>query len=643
MKKRIDNKYIGTLPQALAHCAIVRALRPYLKRNVAFVACFVVEDAVQVGIFEHAAESLLLRRDPDQIRRATDRASVTTFEGGKVIEGSIRGNLHSFRRVVFIFDAITPVPVELRASCDVFNVFEKPDRALVQSAISAFYRGAVTTSDAELIAESEWNDLTTLFRHGRSTRQSLRRLLALKLERVRSGMSIDTALAHGARDLEALHGYGEATRFGLELAKDLAYYRAGKIVWDDVERGVLLVGPPGTGKTSFARRLANACGVPLVSGSYSDWQATGTSQGDLLKAMRRSFRQATSLSPCIMLIDELGAFTTRGTHSGHAEYMLGPVNAMLELLDGIEEREGVVVVATANATEDIDKALLRAGRIDTHIEVALPDAEARRFILEDYLSWKVPEHARHEIAMKTEGLTGADLELVAKRVRRQGRRFQEQISVDILLACLPKLVDIPPAKLWTAAVHESGHALAALVVGRTIRSIQLKDSILEGQQTVSIGTVEVERDRSIRNTGPVMLEDILIALGGMAAEIEVFQAHDYGAGGTEQSDLVLATDLATQYEAVFAMGETMISEPLGNRGQLSRARTQNVYVWNRIDELLKAQLARACDTMAEHGALLRALAEKLMQSKSMSGSEVEELAQSHGFDTKANQPQLRSA
>lgn len=643
MKSRIDLKHIGTLPQALAHCAIVRALRPYLKSDAPFVACFVVEGAVQVGVYEHVAEALLLRRDPDRIRRVTDRACVATFEGGKVIESTIRGSLQSFLRVVFIFDAITPVPIELRASCDVFNIFGPPDNSLVQSAISAFYRGGVTAADSELIAESDWNDLATLFRPGRSTRQSLSRLLALKLERVRGGMSTDVARADAARNLEALNGYGEATRFGLDLAQDLADYRAGKIVWSDVERGVLLVGPPGTGKTSFARRLAKACGVPLVSGSYSEWQATGTSQGDLLKAMRKSFRQATSLTPCVMLIDELGAFTTRGTQSGHAEYMIGPVNAMLELLDGIEGREGVVVVATANSTEDIDKALLRAGRIDTHIEVELPDAEARCYILEEYLNWQLPTEARSEVATKTQGLTGADLELVAKRVRRHVRRSQERMSMEAVMACLPRLIALPTEKVRTAAVHEAGHALVALILGRKIRTIQVMDCILDGQQTASIGRVEVERDTSIRHTGPTMLEEIMITFGGMAAETEVFGAHDYGAGGTEQSDLVMATDLATQYEAIYGMGDTMISEPLGNRGQLSRARMQNAYIWSRIDDLLRAQLQRTREVLAEHGGLLRALAERLGESKVMSGLEVMELAQSHGWSLRQNHSQLRSA
>lgn len=629
MRNRIGLKHIGTLPQALAHCSIVRALRHFIKSDAAFVACLVVEDSAQVGIYENVAEALLLRRDPTRIRRADDKSSVTTFEGGKVIDANIRGNLQSYRRAILIFDGETPVPPTLRAGCEVFHVFGKPDNSLVQSAISTFYRGGVDAADTELIAQADWKDLTILFRQGRSIQQSVSRLKSLE-KSIPDGSDIGQAVPSTAgRELESLRGYGEASRFGLELAQDIADFQAGKIEWNDVERGVLLVGPPGTGKTSYATRLARACGVPLVSGSYSEWQSHGH-QGDMLKAMRKCFREAVNQSPCILLIDEFGAFTTRGTGSDHSQYMIGPINGLLELLDGVHDREGVVVVATANSIEDIDKALLRAGRIDTHIEVELPDDDARCYILEGYLAWKLPVDKREEIASRTQGLSGADLELMAKRVRRHIRSTRQPMGVDAILTCLPKLISVPQGKLVTAAVHESGHALVALAQGRAVRSIQLVDRLPEGVDAASIGRVEVERDDTLRHTGGAILEEIRITLAGMAAEREVFGEHDYGAGGTEGSDLVRATFLATQFEGVYGMGETMVSEPIGDRNALNRIR-QNFVIWRRIDDLLRAQLDLTSKIVAEHAALIRALSDKLLAAKSMSGDEVVEFLSSHGW------------
>jgi hypothetical protein len=634
MSKWSGWKHIGTLPQALAHVGLVRAMRHYMKEAVPFIACFVVEDAEHVGVYENIAEALLLRRNADGIRRAQDRASVTTFEGGRVIDANINGNLQSFRQVVFIFDGVTPIPPTLRASCDIYQVFGKPNASLIRSAFAVFYRGDITDAEVKLIAESDWKDLATLFRQGRSISQSFTRLRSLDELPTSETSSVANAVESATRKLSALHGYGEATPFGLELAKDLADYQAGKIGWHDVDRGVLLVGPPGTGKTSFARRLADACGVPLVSGSYAEWSSHGA-QGDLLKAMRKCFQQATKLSPCILLIDEYGALTRRNARSGNAEFMIGVVNGLLELLDGVLGREGVVVVATANEIKDIDPALLRAGRIDNVVEISPPDAEARCYILEEYLGWKLPADIRDEIAARTEGLTGAELELVAKLARRRKRESQEPMSVEVLRGCLPDIIQISSEKLRVAAVHECGHALLGLLCGRKVRSMFVKDSLVVGANS-SIGQVEFEVTPETRYTSEVLLTEIMISLSGMAAETEVFGAHDWGAGGREASDLVIATDFATRYEAVLGMGSTLVSEVVSDGNHLARIREQNPIVWNRVDALLKVQFAKARSLAAEHKAAIIAMADHLMIAKSMTGSEVLQFLKSIEFDIAAH-------
>lgn len=135
---------------------------------------------------------------------------------------------------------------------------------------------------------------------------------------------------------------------GLDLARDLADWRAGTISWNDADKGVLLSGPPGTGKTMFARALAATCGVKLIATSYAKWQAKGY-LNDFLKAMQKSFKDAKAAAPTILFIDELDAFGSRdGAEGSNASYDIKTITALLEELDGIHDREGVIVVAACN-------------------------------------------------------------------------------------------------------------------------------------------------------------------------------------------------------------------------------------------------------------------------------------------------------
>jgi SpoVK/Ycf46/Vps4 family AAA+-type ATPase len=173
--------------------------------------------------------------------------------------------------------------------------------------------------------------------------------------------------------LEDLEGYGEAKEWGLDLARDLEDWRTGTISWEDVDKGVLLSGPPGTGKTMFARALAATCHVKLIATSYAKWQAKGY-LNDFLKAMQKSFKEAKDAAPTILFIDELDAFGSRdGAAGSNASYDIMAINGLLEELDGIEGREGVIVVAACNHPKMVDAAILRAGRLDRHVMISLPN------------------------------------------------------------------------------------------------------------------------------------------------------------------------------------------------------------------------------------------------------------------------------
>jgi len=325
--------------------------------------------------------------------------------------------------------------------------------------------------------------------------------------------------------------------------------------------------------------------------------------------------------------------------------MRGVVNGLLELLDGVDGREGVVVIGASNAPDEIDAAILRAGRIDTHVEITAPDGDARCRILEDYIRWPIPESARAEISEKTEGLTGADLEKIARGIRRAHKFDGKAMDIDLIRSCLPRFVQLPPERLYAAAVHESGHAVVGLCHNRPVIRIRLVDRILEGAGTTSIGSVEFGFDKFRRQTPQHLLEEIAIMFGGMAAESEIVDGgHDNGAGGGDRSDLVIATDLATTYEAIYGMGETLVSERLGDPEFLAHLRRQNFVLWNRIDTLLNQRLKATRDLVARHRVVIEALAGRLLEVKSMSGDEVLAFVREKGFPaSQIGLPEQRSA
>ncbi|NEH61383.1 AAA family ATPase [Rhizobium leguminosarum] len=185
--------------------------------------------------------------------------------------------------------------------------------------------------------------------------------------------------------VETLTGYGAATDWALGLKTDLAGYLAGDLAWSDMSTKLLLSGPPGTGKTTFARAMCNSLRLPLVVTSVSTWL-----QGEYLHAvldrMSNTFAEARAQAPCILFIDEIDGIGTRVSASRqYADYWNACVNKLLELLDGAVKTDGVIVVGATNRPNEIDEAIRRSGRLETHIEIPRPDIPALAGILAHHL------------------------------------------------------------------------------------------------------------------------------------------------------------------------------------------------------------------------------------------------------------------
>lgn len=167
--------------------------------------------------------------------------------------------------------------------------------------------------------------------------------------------------------------YGKARDWALDLKADLGENRAGELPWSQMSIKLLLSGPPGTGKTTFARALCNSLQLPLVVTSVSTW-LQGGHLNDVIDKLVKTFAEARALAPAILFIDEMDVIGKRqSAEREYSDYWNAIVNKALELFDGAVKSEGLIIIGATNRPEQIDEALKRSGRLETHIEIPKPD------------------------------------------------------------------------------------------------------------------------------------------------------------------------------------------------------------------------------------------------------------------------------
>lgn len=469
----------------------------------------------------------------------------------------------------------------------------------------------ISDNDARLLITMPWRHRRTALMSPRAIAESHKlHLIALEDERAakivedlkraeraeKDGKKTKTSkrFVPDVRPLEDLHGYGEAKVWGSELARDIEDWRRGNIAWSDVDNGVLLSGPPGCGKTTYAAFLAKSLDAHLVVGSYSAWLGTGDGhQGNLIGAMRAAFDEARLYAPTVILIDEIDNFVQRGSigDARSDEWTRGVVNALLECMDGALEREGVVVVGATNDPSGIDKALRRSGRLDRHIEIPLPDAKAREAILQQHLGVG-PDFPLALLGKHCEGMTGADLEQIARQARRLARREGRPLRQVHVVRAFPRKERRTDEEIRLIAVHEIGHAVVAAVLGATVHEVVVQRERNPKIDDQIAGHAAVEMAPSIR-THLWYADRVAHLLGGMAAERMMFGSHGDGI----IADLAEATNVMTFAFVSLGMGETLLSDGHREPKALTADRQFDPGLRRRVDDALKEQAARARDIL----------------------------------------------
>jgi hypothetical protein len=537
-----------TVPIYLAYCGIVAALRYRVAARTSSIAVLEIATPDAIDSYVHAAKlfmrQLLNRRGySDPFVRA-----IKQRKSDKPSELDVYRRTAEDGRGILFCTSLDDVDDELKLFADVVMSIPKPTSHQVTATFKR-YGHILTMAEERLIAAESWTRLVYAFPPDRPVLVGLRRL---RETADRPAVKKAAPVATGPT-LVDLSGLGPAREWGIELARDLVDFRAGLITWDDVDTGALISGPPGTGKTLFAEALARTCALPIVAVSAAQWQAAGY-LNDLLKAMRESFREAQSKGTALLFIDELDAIGSRAVNdSQNADYKRQVINGLLELLDGFERRIGIVVVGATNHPEHIDSAILRPGRLDRHFVIPLPDPKTRQQIFEFHAGFTVPEDCEAQLARSTAGMSGAALKQLVRDGRRIARRSGIPFGLEHALEAAKPLIDLPVPLMRIAAFHEAGHAIVGLELGMQLEGISIADKVFaEGVNT--LGGALFTRQAFPMKTRSFYLDLITMYLGGLAAESQMFGEFTESGAGDPNSDLAVATTLATKVEACFGMG-----------------------------------------------------------------------------------------
>ncbi len=408
-----------------------------------------------------------------------------------------------------------------------------------------------------------------------------------------------------------------------------------------IPKGVLLLGPPGSGKTLLARAIAGEAGVPFFSISGSDFVEMFVGVG--AARVRDLFDQGKKNAPCIIFIDEIdavGRYRGAGLGGGHDEREQ-TLNALLVEMDGFESNSGVIIIAATNRPDILDPALLRPGRFDRQIVVDRPDLKGREGILKVHTRNVLldKEVDLSIIARRTSGFSGADLaNLVNEAALLAARRDKKAITMEELEESIDRVIAGPQRKSRVIsdkekkriAYHESGHALVAKFLPDT-NPIHKISIIPRGYGALGY-TLQLPTEDRFLATRNEMFNNISVMLGGRAAEEIIFKEVSTGAS----NDLERATEIAHKMVCEFGMSDKLGTLTYGKSSReifLGKDLMREKNYSERTAQLIDAEVKNIVDTCYEksrsilkkHKALLNKIANTLLEKEIIEGEDFEKL------------------
>ena len=444
----------------------------------------------------------------------------------------------------------------------------------------------------------------------------------------------DEAKENLAEIVEYLHDPGKYREIGASMPK-----------------GILLVGPPGTGKTMLAKAVAGEAKVPFFSISGSEFVEMFVGMG--ASKVRDLFSQAKEKAPCIVFIDEIDAIgKKRDGQMGGNDEREQTLNQLLTEMDGFEDNTGVIILAATNRPESLDPALLRPGRFDRRVPVELPDLKGREDILKVHArKIKVADNVDYnKIARMASGASGAELANIvneaALRAVRDGRKFATQAdleeSIEVVIAGYQKKNAILTDKeKLIVSYHEIGHALVAAM---QTQSAPVQKITIVPRTSGALGyTMQVEEGNHNLMSKEEIENKIATLTGGRAAEEIVFHSITTGASNDIEQATKLARAMITRYGMSEAFDmvamETQTNQYLGGDTSLSCSAQTQAEIDRKVVEVVKEQHEKARTIIRDNKRKLDELAQYLYERETITGDEFMKILLKKGEDPRQIQEQ----
>jgi cell division protease FtsH len=536
----------------------------------------------------------------DGTSRTNHKPSVGNSEAGEALRigHHVIGISHDPKRFL---------PSALMASADAHVDVKAPDAVQIRKILARCVGRPPRDIPDAVLSGLTYDEIVAAFRLGASPARVIWNLQAASRAKSRASASDTTP------PLDQLPGYsGESLQWGLDLAQDIAAWRRGEIAWRDIASAAVLYGQPGTGKTLFARALARSCGLVFVSTSVGAWFSNSKGDlGDVIVTASASWDAARASRPCLYFLDEIDALPDRSKLDADRLSWWGPVvDFVLTIFDGAAtDRSGIVLLAATNHPDKLDSALVRPGRLDRLLEVALPDASGLADIVAFHLDGALAAKDLLAATRLARNATGATAASWARGARRRARVEGRPVTVEDVFAEIAPTGNRSARDQRIAAVHEAGHAVTAVHTGRTLSSVSIVASGRSG------GATAMAKDFPDFPSRADVENHVVMLLGGRAAEAAFCGCPSTSAEG----DIAMASALLADLRASSGLGPDLVH----------RVSSGNAAALLGLDPVLRSEVAddlariyaRSVALVRKHRRAVEALADALEQRRFLDGAE----------------------